>query len=95
MLKHPRVTRSARDEWGNQISLGGSVDLGLLNQSLRNQQVLLARERNRAKMELGETMELGDGIGSQLGEEDTPYIVEEQIQPLSTNSACAARYYRT
>ena len=39
-------------------------------------------------------MELGGGRGSQLEEEDTPYIVEEQIQPLSTNSACAARYYR-
>ena len=39
-------------------------------------------------------MELGDGRGSQLGEEDTPYIVEEQIQLLSTTSACEARYYR-
>ena len=45
-------------------------------------------------MELGATMELGNGRGSQLGEEDTPYIVEGQIQPLSTNSACVARYYR-
>ena len=44
-------------------------------------------------MEIGATMELGDGRGSQLGEEDTPYIVEEQIQPLSTNSACEAWYY--
>ena len=40
-------------------------------------------------------MELGGGRGGQLEEEDTPYIVEEQIQPLSTNSACDARYYRT
>ena len=46
-------------------------------------------------MELRETMELGDGRGGQLGEEDTPFIVEEQIQPLSTNSARDARYYRT
>ena len=46
-------------------------------------------------MELRATMELGGGRGSQLEEEDTPYIVEEQIQPLSTNSACEARYYRT
>ena len=46
-------------------------------------------------MELGATMELGGGRDSQLEEEDTPYIVEEQIQPLSTNSACATRYYRT
>ena len=46
-------------------------------------------------MELGATMELGGGRGGQLDEEDTPYIVEEQIQPLSTNSACAMRYYRT
>ena len=45
-------------------------------------------------MELGATMELGGGRDGQLEEEDTPYIVEEQIQPLSTNSACAARYYR-
>ena len=46
-------------------------------------------------MELGATMELGGGRGGQLEEEDTPYIVGEQIQPLSTNSACAARYYCT
>ena len=46
-------------------------------------------------MELRASVELGDGRGCQLGEEDTPFIVEEQIQPLSTNSACAARYYRT
>ena len=44
-------------------------------------------------MELGATMELRDGIGGQLGGEDTPYIVEEQIQPLSTNPACIAWYY--
>ena len=46
-------------------------------------------------MELGETMELGDRRDSQLGEEDSPFIVEEQIQPLSTNSAYNARYYHT
>ena len=40
-------------------------------------------------------MELGDGRGGQLGEEDSPYIVQEQIQPLSTNSACEELYYRT
>ena len=45
-------------------------------------------------MELGATMELWGGRGGQLEEEDTPYIVEEQIQPLSTNPACVARYYR-
>ena len=39
VLKHPRVTRSARDRWGNQKSLGGSVDQGLLNHSRANQQV--------------------------------------------------------
>ncbi len=44
-------------------------------------------------MELGATMELGDGRDSQLEEEDTPYIVEEQIQPLSTSSAVGTRYY--
>ena len=38
-------------------------------------------------------MELGDGRDSQLREEDTSYIVEEQIQPLSTKPACVARYY--
>ena len=54
----------------------------------------MARERDRAKMELGATMELRVGRGGQLGEEDTPYIVEIQIQPLSTNPFCAARYYR-
>ena len=46
-------------------------------------------------MELGATVELEGERGGQLEEEDTPYIVEEQIQPLSTNSACAARYYHT
>ena len=45
-------------------------------------------------MELGATMELRVGRGGRLGEEDTPYIVVGQIQPLSTNPACAARYYR-
>ena len=46
-------------------------------------------------MELRASMELGDGRGGQLGEEDTPFIVEEQIQPLSTNSARDVWYYRT
>ena len=46
-------------------------------------------------MELRATMELRDGRGGQLGEEDTPYIVERQIQPLSTYSACDLRYYRS
>ena len=46
-------------------------------------------------MELGATMELRDGRGGQLEEEDTPYIVERQIQPLSTYSARDERYYRT
>ena len=46
-------------------------------------------------MELGATMELRDGRGSQLEEEDTPYIVERQIQPLSTYSARDLRYYRS
>ena len=51
-------------------------------------------------MELGATMELGGGRGGQLGEEDTPFIVEEQIQPLSTQPATRGttapykRYYR-
>ena len=46
-------------------------------------------------MELGATMELRDGRGGQLEEEDTPYIVERQIQPLSTYSARDEWYYRT
>ena len=40
-------------------------------------------------------MELEGERGSPLGEEDSPYIVKEQIQPLSTNSAREERYYRT
>ena len=40
-------------------------------------------------------MELRDGRGSQLGEEDSPFIVVGQIQPLSTYSARDVRYYRT
>ena len=46
-------------------------------------------------MELRATMELGDGRGSQLGEEDSPFIVTGQIQPLSTNPARDMRYYHT
>ena len=53
VLKHPRVTRSARDEWGNRKSLGGSVDRGLLNHSRANQQIWLAREIDQEKMKLG------------------------------------------
>ena len=40
-------------------------------------------------------MELGGERGGQLGEEDSPYIVIEQIQPLSTYSARDEWYYRT
>ena len=46
-------------------------------------------------MELRAIMKLGDGKGSQLGEEDSPYIVIGQIQPLSTYSARDMRYYHT
>ena len=45
-------------------------------------------------MELGATMELGDGRGSQLEVGDTPFIAKGKIQPLSTNPACDMRYYR-
>ena len=45
------------------------------------------------KMELGATMELRDGRGSQLEVGDAPFIVMEKIQPLSTCSACDMRYY--
>ena len=40
-------------------------------------------------------MELRGGRGSQLEEEDTPFIVMEEIQPLSSSSACDTRYYRS
>src|SRR5215216_5393688 len=40
-------------------------------------------------------MELRKGRGGQLGEEDHPYIVGENIQPLPMNSARDMRYYRT
>ena len=62
---------------GIKISLGGSVDQGPLNQTLEYQQVMLARERDRAKMELGGK----DGV---LREEEPPYIVGEGICPLPT-----------
>ena len=55
----------------------------------------MARERDRAKMELGATMELRDGRGGQLEVGDTPFIVKEKIQPLSTCPACDMRYYRS
>ena len=45
-------------------------------------------------MEPGATMELRGGRGSELEVEDTPYIVVEKIQPLSTCSARDTRYYR-
>ena len=40
-------------------------------------------------------MELREGRGSQLGEEDPPYIVRGKIQPLPIYSARDMRYYRT
>ena len=46
-------------------------------------------------MELRATIGLGGGRGGQLGEEDSPFIVKEQIQLLSTYSARDERYYRT
>ena len=46
-------------------------------------------------MELEATMELGDGRGGQLEEEYAPYIVEKQIQPLSTYSARDLWYYHS
>ena len=39
-------------------------------------------------------MELRKGRGGQLGEEDPPYIMRGQIQPLPTYSARDMRYYR-
>ena len=59
VLKHPRVTRSARDEWGNRKSLGGSVDRGLLNHYRANQQVWLAREIDWAKWSLEQQWSFG------------------------------------
>ena len=47
------------------------------------------------KMELRAIMELRDGRGSQLGEEDSPFIVKRKIQPLSTYLARDVWYYRT
>ena len=46
-------------------------------------------------MELGATMELAGGRGGQLEVGDTPSIVMEKIQPLSTCSACDMRYYHS
>ena len=46
-------------------------------------------------MELRATMELRDGRGGQLGEENPPFIVKGQIQPVSTYLARDLRYYRT
>lgn len=75
------------DWWGNQISIGGSVDQDPLKQTLEYQQVLLARKRDRMKMELGATMELRVGKGGLLREEEPLYLVREQIQLLPTHSA--------
>ena len=38
-------------------------------------------------MELGATMDLRDSIGSELEVGDTPFIVMEEIQPLSTKTS--------
>ena len=46
-------------------------------------------------MDLGATMELGDGRGGQLEEEDTLFIVMGQFQLLPTNLARDPRYYHT
>ena len=46
-------------------------------------------------MELGATMELRDGRGESSWRRRPPFIVGEQIQPLSTYSARDPRYYRT
>ena len=40
-------------------------------------------------------MELGEGRGGLLGEEDPLYIVEKKIQLLPPHSARDTRYYRT
>jgi len=53
---HPRVTRSTRKSGGNQIIFGGSVDRGLLFQTLENQQVVMARERDRARISFWASM---------------------------------------
>src|SRR4051812_5106465 len=52
----PRVTRSTRKSGGNQIIFGGSVDRGLLFQTLENQQVVMARERDRARISFWASM---------------------------------------
>ena len=55
----------------------------------------MARERDRAKMELGATMELRGGRGDLLEVEDTPYIVVEKSNRYPTSSARDTRYYRS
>ena len=45
-------------------------------------------------MELRATMELGDGRGGQLEEEDTPYIVWEKDPTITHQPARGQRYYR-
>ena len=40
-------------------------------------------------------MELRCGRGGQLEVGDTPFIVKEKIQPLSTCLACDMRYYHS
>ena len=64
---------------GNQKSHGGSVDRGLLKQSLQIQQVGLAREGDRANMELGALMELEGEEVSQRGRRGPPFIVGATI----------------
>ena len=55
----------------------------------------MARERDRAKMELGATMELFGGRGPSTLEKKTPFYSGGTIPTVTHHSARDPRYYRT
>ena len=54
----------------------------------------MARERDRAKMELGAIMELRVERGKSTGKKGTPYVVWEKDPTVTHQPARGQRYYR-
>jgi len=76
------------------MSLGGRVDRGPFLQTLANHQGLLARERDRALLSFGATMEQGRKEVGQLGEED-PLFIGGANPTVILPQPALKRYYRS
>ena len=79
---------------GIKMSLGGSVDLGLLLQTLANHQGLLAREGDRALLSLWSNNGAREKRGSSNGEEDPLFIWGANPTVIPPQPALK-RYYRS